>query len=268
MKKALLSMCSALLFLGSFGFAGDGCTTPRLSIITSVWKGDEFIEGFLKDITEQTIFPECELIIINANSPGNEEAVITRYQKEYPNIRYVKLAYDPGVYGVWNRAIKMARSEYLTNANIDDRSCKDSYAAHLAALEADPNVDLVYAGYYITSFPNETFENNRHYILCNPAEFSLKNMVGCLPGPRPVWRKSFHDRFGFFDESFISVGDYAMWLRGAQGGAKFKKIPGVYSLYYENPKGLSTEVGSPREKQRLLEENLIFMRFGHIWKTG
>jgi glycosyltransferase involved in cell wall biosynthesis len=240
-------------------------TPPKLSIITSIWNGDEFIAGFLQDITSQTIFSECELILVNANSPGHEEKVIEPYLSAYPNIRYVRLDHDPGVYGVWNRAIKMAKGEYLTNANLDDRSRKDAYEVLLAALEADPSVDLVYSGFYRTNFPNETFENNRHYDVSDPLEFSSKNMQGCLPGPRPVWRKSFHDRFGFFDESFISSGDFAMWLRGVCGGSKFKKVPGILTLYYLNPKGISTEMNTKREKQRALEEQLIFLRYGHLW---
>ena len=40
---------------------------------------DEFIEPYLEDITRQTIFKDkCELILINANSPGNEEPIIKK----------------------------------------------------------------------------------------------------------------------------------------------------------------------------------------------
>ena len=45
---------------------------PKISIITSVYDGDDYIESFLEDITRQTIFKDkCELIMVNANSPGN-----------------------------------------------------------------------------------------------------------------------------------------------------------------------------------------------------
>ena len=67
------------------------CQDPKISIITSVYNGDQFIEGFLADITQQTIFDQCELILINANSPGNEEPVIKKYMDQYPNIIYQRL---------------------------------------------------------------------------------------------------------------------------------------------------------------------------------
>jgi cellulose synthase/poly-beta-1,6-N-acetylglucosamine synthase-like glycosyltransferase len=96
---------------------------PKISIITSVYDGDDHIEGFLEDITRQTIFKEkCELILINANSPGNEEEVINQYLKKFPdNIVYKRLDKDPGIYGVWNMGIELSTGEFLTNANLDDR---------------------------------------------------------------------------------------------------------------------------------------------------
>ena len=66
---------------------------PKISILTSVYDGDEYIRPFLEDITRQTIFEsKCELVIVNANSPGNEEEVIKEYVEKYPdNIKYKKL---------------------------------------------------------------------------------------------------------------------------------------------------------------------------------
>jgi len=80
---------------------------PKISIITSVYDGDEYIEPFLKNVTTQTIFKEkCELIIINANSPGDEDKIISDYVEKYPdNIIYKKLDKDPGIYGVWNKQL-------------------------------------------------------------------------------------------------------------------------------------------------------------------
>ena len=50
---------------------------PKISIITSLYKGGEYIKGFLEDIVNQTIFKDkCELIIIDANSPDNEKDII------------------------------------------------------------------------------------------------------------------------------------------------------------------------------------------------
>lgn len=236
---------------------------PRVSIITSVYNGDEFVEGFLKDITQQTIFHQCELIMINANSPGHEEELIKDYMKRYPNIVYVKLMHDPGLYAVWNLAIRMASAEYLSNANLDDRSDPKALEIQVKELDAHADVDLVYSGHLITQVPNQPFYHQHANIPCDPPEFSPENMKYCLSGPRPVWRKSLHYRYGFFDESFFVYGDAEMWLRAVWSGSKFKKVPGFLTLFYQNPKGLSMDVDAKKTRDRALESMRIYKLYSY-----
>ncbi len=235
---------------------------PKVSIITSVYDGDEFIRPFLEDITRQTIFEEkCELILINANSPGNEEEVIKEYLEKYPNnIIYEKLDEDPGIYGVWNKAIEMSSGEYITNANLDDRKSANSLELHAKGLLQN-DVDLVYSDMAITTEPNETWESNtsngRKY---NMAEFSLDNLLrGNMPHAAPMWKKSLHEKHGKFDEKYKSAGDWEMWLRAASEGSQFKKINDVSNLYFFNPKGISTNPENNSWKRE--EEKEVYMKY-------
>jgi glycosyltransferase involved in cell wall biosynthesis len=236
---------------------------PKISIITSIYDGDEFIKPFLEDITSQTIFEEkCELILINANSPGNEEETINEYVKMYPdNIVYKKLDKDPGIYGVWNIAAKMATGEYLTNANLDDRKAPNSLERHAKELYANPDIDLAYADMLITDEPNETFaENNSNNRKYNFPDFSLDNLkMVNMPHASPMWRKSYHEKYGYFDEKFRSAGDWEMWLRGASQGSVFKKIHEVLGLYYFNPEGISTNPENFSWKRE--EEKEVFQKY-------
>lgn len=201
---------------------------PKVSIITSVYDGDEYIESFLEDITRQTIFKDkCELIIINANSPGDEEKVILQYKEKYPdNIVYKKLKKDPGIYGVWNMGVELSTGEYLTNANLDDRKSPNSLEKHAKELFLNEKVDLVYADMAITDVANEVWENNtssgKKYTF---PQFSFENLkMVNMPHASPMWRSSVHEKYGLFDDSFNSAGDWEMWLRAASQGSQFKKL--------------------------------------------
>mgnify|MGYP003121220334 CR=1 FL=1 len=236
---------------------------PKISLITSVYDGDEYIRPFLEDITKQTIFEDkCELILINANSPGNEEEVIQEYLEKYPdNIVYKRLDKDPGIYGVWNKAVGMASGEYLSNANLDDRKAPNSLERHARELYTNDDVDLVYADMIITDKPNETFEMNssggRKY---NFPDFSLDNLrMTNMPHASPMWRKNYHDKYGLFDHEFRSAGDWEMWLRGASQGSKFKKINTILGLYYYNPTGISTNPENFSWKKE--EEMKVFKKY-------
>ncbi|HIO73631.1 MAG TPA: glycosyltransferase, partial [Flavobacteriales bacterium] len=217
---------------------------PSVSIITSVYNGDEFIRPFLEDITRQTIFKDkCQLVLVDANSPGSEEEVIKEYMDKFPeNIVYKKLDEDPGIYGAWNVGVELSTGDFITNANLDDRKAANSLERHAKELFLNDDVDLVYADLLITDKPNETFEennsNNRRY---NFPPFTFDNLKAInMPHSNPMWRKEVHEKYGLFDDKYRSAGDWEMWLRAASKGSKFKKIEDVLGLYYYNPDGIST----------------------------
>jgi len=240
--------------------------TPKISIITSVYDGDKFIESFLEDITSQTVFHKCELILVDCNSPGSEKLVIDKYLEKHSNIKYERLDKDPGVYGAWNRAIELSTGDLLTNANLDDRRSATQLEELMRALINNQDIDLVYSTNFITEGENQTYESNsssgRVY---DTYEYSKNNMVKCLPGPMPLWRAKMHDKAGTFDEDYKSAGDWDMWLRAVDAGSKFKKIEGVHGLYYANPRGLSTTSDETKARSRYLEEKEIFWKYAHIF---
>ena len=243
---------------------------PRVSIITSVYNGDEFIRPFLEDITRQTIFEEkCELVLVNANSPGNEEMVIEEYIEKYPdNIIYKKLDEDPGIYGTWNEAIRLSTGEYITNANLDDRKAPNSLELHAKVLFGNEEIDLVYADSYITNNPNETYEENtaqgKRY---NFEQFSKEGMLrGNQPHNNPMWRKSLHDKHGMFNDKYRSAGDWEFFLRCAFGGSEYKKLEHPLGLNYFNPKGISTNFENFEWKQE--EEEEIYTKYKGMMENG
>jgi len=229
----------------------------KISLITSLYNGDKHLEGFLQDITSQTIFDKCELIIINANSPGNEEEKILEYQSRFPNIVYKKLDKDPGIYECWNIGIGLSTGDFISNANLDDRRSLQQLEVLTKELLKNEDVDLVYSECLITHKENEKYSSNSSSgNVYNVADFSAENMVKCLPGPMPLWRKSMHDRAGLFDSSYRFAGDWEMWLRAVKTGSKFKKVRGPLGLYHHNPEGLTTD--PKKRKEKFAEEKKVF----------
>lgn len=214
---------------------------PKVSIITSMYNGEAFIRHFLQEITKQTIFNQCELIIINANSPQNEEKIIKPFLKKYKNVIYKKLKKRVTIYSAWNEAIKLAKGEYLTTANLDDRLDYKCYELYSKFLDSNLDFDLVYSDGYQTNIINMPFVSNPRIGTIYKPEFSKNSLkTNCLPSFNPMWRKSLHNKFGMFDENFTIAGDWEFWIRIAKNDIKFKKITGVFGLAYHNPFGLST----------------------------
>ena len=227
-----------LLCLNSFFLCAE---QPSLTIITSVFNGDRYIEHFLDQIAKQTIYDECQHIVINANSPGNEEEVILEFARTHPNLEYYRLDKDPGLYAVWNMAIKKSKADYLVNANLDDRLAPFAYELLLSELKNHPEIDLVYSDAYITTMPNQVFGKHVYESFYTVPEFSYKALQnGCFIGSHPIWRKSMNDKYGLFNEEFFCAGDWEMWLRAASQGSQFLHVKSLSAVNYSGPEALSS----------------------------
>jgi hypothetical protein len=255
-----------LTFISFFSSIIADQKKPRATIITSLFKGDAYIERFLKNVTQQSIFSECEFILINAASPGKEYRFIEPYLSLFNNITYIYLTKDPGIYAVWNYAIRLAQSDLLANANLDDLRSPDSLESQILYLEAHPEIDLVYLDYYVTTKKEASYTSFSPCLKAVVQEFSPAILNYCVAGPFPLWRKSLHERYGFFDETFKSIGDLEMWNRAALNGSVFKKIEGVSGLYYDNPEGLSTSQQQEKMSIRVQESQRIWDRYHTLWK--
>jgi len=247
----------------------ESAPRPRVSIITSLYKGEAFIKGFLEDMVGQTIFPECELLIFNADSPENEEPVILEYCARYPNIHYTRLAQDPGLYGVWNCGVQVARAAFVTNANVDDRHNPEWLERQVTVLEQNADIALVYGDFYITSTPNMTFEEaeeQKVYCYAVP-EFSPEKLRRCFMGPHPMWRRSVHEDCGYFDATFLSAGDWEFWCRMVSKGYQFKKIVGISGVFFDNPTGLSCHRDPVYQARHAAENRRIEELYQHLWSS-
>jgi len=245
---------------------------PKISLVTSVFKADDYIEQLMEDITRQTIFEEkCEWIILNVDPVGSEfdEEVILRYVDKYPNnIIYKRLEEDPGIYDTWNMGIKMATGDYVTNVNCDDRRAAYGLEKQAKMLVANPDIDLVYNDSYLLHEPNIMFENvpadSKRY---NFEQFSKEAMLrGNLPHNNPMWKRELHDKYGYFNQHYKSAGDWDFWLRCSFGGAKFKKHPEILGVYYFNPEGMSTNPAHDSWKKE--HEKEIFTNYFQLYQAS
>jgi len=202
-----------------------------------VYNCERFIAGCLEDLERQTIADKVEIIAVNTGSQENEREIIEKYQKQYDNIVYIEKPERLTIYAAWNIGIKAAKSKYITNANTDDRHREDAFEKMAAVLENNLEIDLVYPNYVLTEKENESFENHtpmRHII---PSDYSQQELlISCLPGPMPMWRRTLHNRYGYFNENLEVAGDWEFWLQISEG-CRFQHINDYLGLYYANPKG-------------------------------
>lgn len=224
----------------------------KCSLFCSLYKGGKFIEGYIENILEQYQFKNIEFIFIDCNSPDNEKEYILPYAKRYNNIKYYNLEHDPGLYAAWNIGIKLCNADLIGNWNIDDRKNSDGVEILINQFKKDPHLDVSYGLTYVSRTANEKYIENSFNEIYPCLPHSFENLLrNNSPHCMPIWRKSLHDRYGFFDESYLTAADGDFWLRCASSGAKIKMVNHPVGLYYENPTGRST---NPETLKTMIDE--------------
>lgn len=208
----------------------------KVSIITTFHKADEFLKGYLENITNQTMFKDCELVLVDSASPGSEKETVRSYMEKFDNIKYYRFDknFKPTI--GHNIAIKKSTSPFVVWAMIDDRKSLDGIEKLYNKLSSNNNLELVYGDCLTTDKKNETVETTKSTKLSEHSinTFSKENMIKCLPGPMPMWRKRLHEKVGFFDEvNHDFSDDWDLWLRAVNNGCVFEKVEEVVGLYME-----------------------------------
>jgi glycosyltransferase involved in cell wall biosynthesis len=238
----------------------DDKSSIRVSAIVSTYNSERFIRGCIEDLVNQTLYQkgELEIVVVNSGSGQNEEAVVREFQNKYINILYLRTQERETVYAAWNRGIKAASGRYITNANTDDRHRQDALELMAGVLDQKPGIGLVYADVLISETENETFEKHTPAGHFRWLDFDREKLsVGCFIGPQPMWKKSLHDEYGYFNETFTSSGDWEFWLRIA-GGTDFLHIREFLGLYLRSPESLEhIDTGQRMEEDRMIYRTYI-----------
>lgn len=247
--------------LGDWGYDITSINTTdiinpyKVSVITAIGPlniYEKYIPRYIVNVREQHLYKQTEHIIVYSEWSEWFESL-----KDEPNFVFIKEQERKGVYNAWNIGIQAATTEYVTNWNIDDIrhpiNTKIKYD-----LLVNNNYDLAYNYYTAVSDPEINFYNIKSTPhLAYPDHYEKHVFENCYAGPDPLWRKSLHNKVGYFDyENFNTIGDWEMWIRFAVNGAKFKLIPEVLCIYLDHNETVSQRQAekATSEKSRLVEK--------------
>ena len=246
--------------LGSWGydFTSMDETLPstinklKVTVVTAIGDNniyEKYIPRWFSNAKEQHLFSQTEHIIVYKEWSEHFEEM-----KTLDNFVLIKQT-DKGMYNAWNAGIKAATTPYITNWNIDDLRHPINTKIKYDLLENNPSIDMVYNWYAATHKEEDNFytiDLANTFIAQYPDNFHEIVFDNCYAGPDPMWKKSLHEKVGYFDnESFATIGDWEMWVRFALAGAKFKLIPEVLCIYLDHETTVSR-----RQNDRVRTEQL------------
>lgn len=184
----------------------------KVSAIVSAYYAEEYLDGRLKNLAAQK--PRPEIVVVCQEGSAEE-----RIARENGADIVFTTTDIPTVYAAWNMGIEKATGEYITNANSDDRLYPGALAAMALVLDKGSNA-VAYTDIDIVDEIGGAPVGRYQWKEGGLAEL----LEGCFLGPMPMWKKSLHLKYGYFDATLHSAGDYEFWLRLAKGGEKFFHI--------------------------------------------
>ena len=239
----------------------DYIFVPVLTEVVSLFKSKQFLNNFLRNLISQALFKHTEIIIVDCNPSDyiDDNEILRPFLDKYKNIKVIRLDKDPGVYGAWNIGIKSANTDFVCNSNTDDLRYINSTEEMVYSLLNSESV-LAYGDSRIMNKYGEASHQRSEHSL---KDFSRANMIKCLPGPFPVWKRSVHIKYGYFNDKYSSAADWEFWLRIVDGGESFLKLKKDIGAYYFNPNGISTN--EKHAKARFIEEKEIFFKYEKVF---
>ncbi len=230
---------------------------PALSILTSVYRGEDFLEPFFGNLRAQTLFPELELVLV-LNEPSQlEKRTVKDFSAKFlQQVRVVNVAKVESLGASWNRAWDLARAPYLAIWNIDDRRLPDSLGQQLASLKQNSNWVLCYGDYLAVPTYGEEKGKRRRTPLYTVSHFARAFAQG---GAFWVFRRDVYEKIGYFDEQFKVGPDMDLSLRIAARGLEMGRCEGLLGYFTDAAQGLSTRDGA---KLSVIERTTIQLRYG------
>ena len=113
---------------------------PRVTCIVPAYNYATYIGEALDSALAQPLADELEIVVVDDGSTDDTPAVVAAYGER---VRYVRKD-NGGLNSSVERGLYEARGEFLTLLDADDVWPADKLALQLSALEAAPDVDLLF----------------------------------------------------------------------------------------------------------------------------
>lgn len=215
--------------------AAPSVPAPAITVLVMSYRHRRFLADCLASVAAQTL-ADFELIICDdASDDGSAELIEQLLPGLGRPARFVRHQKNLGLCATLVELMSISRGRYVAIIAADDLWEPQHLAAHLTALEANPEAAMVYSDAHQIDEAGErlnlSFMTAHHAPSTVPAGdlFSALAERNFIPAMATLVRRSAIDAVGGYDASF-SYEDYDMWLRLA---ARFRIIylPGRLASY-------------------------------------
>jgi len=132
----------------------NGRECAMVSIVMPAYNAEKYIEQAIRSVIKQT-YAEWELIVIDDGSKDDTATILAEFAKQDHRIRFLQNEKNKGVSYTRNRAVELAKGEWIAFLDSDDQWLPEKLEKQLALVDQYP--DMV-VGYTASSFIDDVGE--------------------------------------------------------------------------------------------------------------
>jgi len=227
---------------------------PSVDILTSCYRGGDYLPAFLKQIESQTISSDIHLYLRLVQPLQEEIRLAEAFQLRNPLLVTISVTQTHETLGAsWNRLAEMGKGEFIALWNVDDSRGTNSLQMQRDLLKSDSALDVAYG-----AFGETTVYGRQASVLHEENPRSLEELrSGMHLGPFFMFRRAIYLAIGGFDEQFRSAADFDFALRLAHKGT-IGHISSSLGVFLNAGTGLSTSFNAVH----VYERTSVEIRYG------
>jgi glycosyltransferase involved in cell wall biosynthesis len=213
-----------------------------VSVVMPVYNAAAYLETAIRSVMAQT-HADVELLAVDDGSTDASRDLLDDLAAREPRLR-VFHGENAGPSAARNVALAAANGAYVAFLDADDWFLPEKLNVQIAALEARPDVDLVYSDYR----EHDDATGREHDVARGVPPVTMAELLVYRPwfAPMaPLLRRRLVDRVGFFDASLRAAEDWDYWYRCVHH-TEFLYAPAVVGVYRLH----GTQATKDRERMR------------------
>lgn len=196
--------------------------TPLVTVICLCYNHSRFVQEAIESVLTQT-YPSVQLIVVDDASTDGSQAIIRQLAAHHPAIEFLSLTQNFGNCKAFNKALTLAKGEYLIDLAADDVLLPERIAVGVTTLQqAGGNYGVHFSDaewidetgkhlyFHSDRFPHTTIPQGdiykeliSRYFICPPTVMFKRDVINSLGG---------------YDET-LTYEDFDFWIRSSR---KFK----------------------------------------------
>ncbi len=207
----------------------DESSFPKVTIVIPNWNTQQWLPGCLDGLQAQT-YQNFEIIVVDN---GSTDQSVEFIKKQYPDVKLIAFKENRGFAPAVNAGIQHVQTEYIVLLNVDTIPQPDWLKNLIGVIEQSP-ASVAGVASKMLSMDDPTIIDdagnefswygsaNKRGLRESADNYTVTEEVFSVSGGASLFRRSFFDDVGYFDESFISyLEDVDLGLRGRLLGYQF-----------------------------------------------